>query len=144
RAYLASFILAAVLVEIPPGDAVLHRDDRGVGAAEMLDVAGDRRDLMRLDGQQHDVLLARIARALDRTRVRPLRGDLGAVFPDHAHALRANGVEVRAACDERDVFASRSKPSAEVAADRSRADDRDSSHNCRSLASLGMTSARDD
>ena len=37
----------------------------------------------------------------------------------------ANGVEVRAARDERDVFAGRGEPSADVAADRSRADDRD-------------------
>ena len=53
------------------------------------------------------------------------RNDLEPVLADDAHAALANGVEVGAARDERDVFTGGGEPSAHVSADRTGADDRD-------------------
>ena len=46
----------AVLVEIPPGYAVLQRDDHGLLAQHMVDVLGDLIQVMGLEREQDQVL----------------------------------------------------------------------------------------
>jgi hypothetical protein len=49
---------AAMVVEVPEGNAVLHRHDHGLGSEELGQVVGHGLDLMRLHRQDHDVLRA--------------------------------------------------------------------------------------
>ena len=114
---------SALFVEVPPRNPVLHREDRRVVAAERVEVAGDRGDLMRLHGEDDEILHAGVGCSL-------MRGDragddLESVFADDAHAALANRVEIGAARDEGHVLAGGGEPSAHVSADCSGADDRD-------------------
>jgi hypothetical protein len=47
---------STVLVEIPEGNAVLHRHDHRARSEELRDVGGNRLDLVRLHGEDHDDL----------------------------------------------------------------------------------------
>ncbi len=119
----ASVELAALFMEVPPRNAVLHRDDRRLVVAEWREAWGDCRHLVRLDCEDDDLLHAGVGRVL--VRGHGACHDLEPVLADHAHSVLANGVEVGAARDERHVFTGGGEPSAHVSADRTSADDRD-------------------
>jgi hypothetical protein len=91
--------------------------------AEVFQIFRDSGDLMRFHGEQHDVLRSGILHVLHGAHVR--RARLFAILADDGDAVRADGVEVRAARDHRDVFTCCRQPSAEIASDRSRSDDGD-------------------
>ena len=59
---------AAEAVEVPPGHAVLHGDDGGVGAEQRRDLVERRRDRMGLQ-REDDIVLRRRARRVARWRV---------------------------------------------------------------------------
>src|SRR5262249_2990757 len=112
---------APVLVEIPPGDAVLHRHDGRVGVAQAAEALGHCGDLVGLDGQEHDVVRAGLLGRRDG-------GDVAGVLLDalgghELHAAGADRRQVGAPGDERHALAGEGQAHAEVAADGARPDD---------------------
>ena len=107
-------------VEIPPGHAVLHGDDGGVGAEQRCDLGERRTDRMGLQ-RQHDIVLhAEVGCPLGGAH-----GDrrLLAVL-DEAQAVRLDRLEMRAARDDRQVDAAGGRQlGGEIAADRAGAED---------------------
>jgi hypothetical protein len=114
---------AAVLLEIPPGNTVLGRDHDGLVVEQAGDLLGDGLDLVRLERQDHDVLLAglaKLARGLDVARHM-----FAAILFDQLQAVPAHGLEVRAARNQRDFLAREREFRAHQTADSAGADDAD-------------------
>jgi hypothetical protein len=124
-------------VKVPVRNAVLHRDDDGVRPEQLSDLVHDRFELMRLHREDHDVLQASVGVVVRRTHV--ARDVLAAVVHHQLDTVAANCVEVRAADDERHVLAGERKLRADVAADRSCANDRNL-HRVLRHASTGSSS----
>ena len=129
---------AAMLVEIPPRNPVLHRDDRRFVLAERRDVGSDSADLVRLDGEDHDVLRTSVSSLVECGSA---ADHLRAVLADDSHPGASNGVEVRATRDERDVLTGGGQPPADVAANRTRTDDGDLHGRARSGRSTKIASS---
>ncbi|MNG14001.1 hypothetical protein D3C84_977220 [compost metagenome] len=111
---------AALLLEVPVGDAVLHGHDHGVGAEELGQLRHHRLDLVRLHCQDHDVLRAGLLVAVGGLYlVRHLLAALGA---DELEAVGGDGVQVLAPHDESDVLPGQRELGAHQAADRAGAD----------------------
>ena len=121
-AHLRSLERSTVAVEVPEGNAILHRHDHGIGTEELGDVRGNRLDLMSLHGKDHDVLRSRCS--VIRRRVDPWYRLLAPVAHEQPNAARAQRVELRAARDESDVLAGVRETRPDVAADRTDPDDR--------------------
>ncbi len=130
---------AAVLLEVPPRNAVLHGDDAGGVVAEVMELGRDRRYLVRLDGEQHDVVRAGLARVVGRRDA--VRGHFLPVFERHAHAVRTDRREVRPPRDQRDGFAGGGEQGSEVSADGAGADHRDLHLRIRARSGLSTMSA---
>jgi hypothetical protein len=115
-----SLIRAAELLEVPPGDPVLHGHDDRLGAEKAVQLIRHGRELMRLHRRYHEVLHDRFGDPVGR--LDGMNHMLGAVLHDEPHALLPDGLEVGATADERDVVASQRELHAEHAADRAGAD----------------------
>ena len=89
-------VLAAQLLEIPPRQPVLHRHDHGIGAEQGVDVARGLIEIMRLDREDDEVLLAGVGRLVDRL---DLRGLHLAVVPFELEAVLLDGGEMHAEID---------------------------------------------
>src|SRR3546814_1344759 len=91
-----------MLLEVPPWQAVLDGHDHGVRAVQQRHLRRHGRQMMRLQGQDHEVLLAGLLEAIDRVDLRLL---LAAVLPDQLQAVLADGGEMRPLIDHGDVLA---------------------------------------
>ena len=93
---------AAQFFEVPERNAVLHRHDHRLGSDQLRQIVDHAFNLMRFHGENHYVLHANggvIIACLD------VAGNLlHTVVQDQLHAVSADGVEVPAANDKRDVF----------------------------------------
>ena len=88
---------------------------------QVMQILHDGRDLMRLHAEDHDILRSGLGQARGRLDAR--RDAVGAVGHPEPHAARPDRLQVRAARDERDVLARQRELDADVAADRTGADD---------------------
>jgi hypothetical protein len=119
----APFVLAAVAVEIPEGNSVLHGDDGGVLRQQRRQLPEQRAQLVCLERKDHAILCSRLGRAVggaDRSE------DLRAVLPDQLHAaVAAHGFQVGASHDHRDLVPDMGQARGDHAADGAGADDAD-------------------
>ena len=83
-------------MEVPPGDAVLRRDDGGLRAEQRLEQRPGSRIVVRLQAEHDDVDRADLPRVVGRRRV---RGEV-ATRAQHPYAVTAHRLEIRAARDE--------------------------------------------
>ena len=100
-------------VAVPPGNAVLHEGDGGVGAEQGPDVAGKRVLARGLQRHQHGVLRPEIGRPVGRLHLGhdlPVAGQQG-------EPARPDRLEMRAARHDRDLVAGVSQSRREIAAD---------------------------
>ena len=101
-----AFVFAAVTLEIPPRDAVLHRDQHGVRVQERAAArAAIGVDLMRFDGEDDEVLLAGLVEV--GGRLHAFAADFRAVVRDQPQAVFADRGEMDAARDDGDFVARR-------------------------------------
>jgi hypothetical protein len=110
-------------MSVPPGDAVLGRDHNRAGPEQLGQLRGDGFDLVRLEGQDHDILcagLTQAARGLDVARHM-----FGSVFLDQLQSVLADRLEMRTARDQGNVFTRECELGAHQAADGAGADDTD-------------------
>ena len=115
--------LAAMAVEIPERYAVLHRHHHGAWTEQLADLGRDAVDLVRLERQDHQVLLAGRIIVVRRAH---LRGDpLLPVHLDELDAVRADRRQIGAPHDECHLLARQRQPGADQAADCSRSDNCD-------------------
>jgi hypothetical protein len=112
---------AAVRVEVPKWNAVLHRHDQGVGPQQMRQRRQHGLDLVRLHPEHDDVL--RSGRGVVVGRRHVARDVHLPVIVLQRDAVAADRLQVGAAHQERDVLARQRKPGADEAADRTRAND---------------------
>ncbi len=106
---------ATVLVEVPVGDAVLHRHHHRVGAEQAQHLPGHRLDLVRLHRQDDDVLRARLLVVVGGNHV---AGDATLAIRLHQReAIVADRLEIRAAHHEGHVLTGKRKTSAHQATD---------------------------
>ena len=115
-------VLAAEFLEVPPGQAVLHRQHDGVGAEQAVDVAHHLIEEMRLHRQHDDVLFAGFGRLVHGLHLGGL--DL-AVVPFELEAVLLDGGEVCALVDHGDVIAREREFGGEQSADGAGADHAD-------------------
>ena len=110
-------VLAAVALEVPPTDPVLHRHNHSVGSVQVPQFVSDRGDLVRFQGQDHNVMRDRFrCEFVRRDNVRHQFASVG--FPQSQAVPLSDGVEVLAAGDDADRPAGRSQPYRHQAADR--------------------------
>ena len=95
--------LAAVPLEVPPGEAVLDREHDRVRSVERPHVLHDIRYHLRLHGQDDQIVLPRLLEAVGRPEVAD--DALLAVVRSHLEAVAADRVEVLAHIDERHLLA---------------------------------------
>src|SRR5205085_5726531 len=125
RAHAPAFVRSTVALEIPPRNAVLHRQDDAFGVERATELGEDRRDLVGLHREHHQIVLAGMAQTLARRERVLVRGS---VALDERETVAPQGVEVRAPRDQRH-FGSGARPArADEAADRAGADDADALH----------------
>src|SRR5262249_62228848 len=105
---------SAMLPEIPPRDSVLHGHNAGRSIIEVMEVARDWGDLMRLDREQDAVLWACVGHCLHGFYI--LGVQLVAVFLDEREPILPEGSEVRPARNQRDVLAGEGRLCAAAAA----------------------------
>src|ERR1700728_2315774 len=115
-------VLAAEPLEVPPRQAVLHREHDGVGAEQAIDVAHDLFEEMRLHRQHDDVLLAGLGRLVHGLHLGGL--DL-AVVPFELEAVLLDRSQMRALVDDGDVVARERNLGRQQAADGAGADHAD-------------------
>ena len=115
-------VLAAELLEVPPGDAVLQGDHGRFGAEEHRQVVDDGRDLVRLEGQQHQVVGIEVA---DAVRGRQIAGDQLLLGLHQPQAARPDGGQVRSARNHGHPVSGVRQTHGHVAADGAGADDAD-------------------
>ncbi len=102
-------------------DAVLQRDDRGVGADQRLDFFARAFDIPKLDAKQHDIDSADLGGIAGGLR----RHQMGvAAWALDFQSLALHGRKVRAARDKGDIGACLGQRRAESATDPAGADDR--------------------
>ena len=112
----AALVRAAMLVEIPPGDAVLRRHHDRLRAIQRPHRRGDRGQAMGLDGDNHHIL--RAGRAHIAGRQRRARQLGRAIRALKRQAALLDRLEMCPARDQRDMLAGQRQPRAQVAADR--------------------------
>ena len=113
--------LTAVVLEVPPRDAVLRADDGRVGTEQRPQRRRQRRQTVRLDAEEDDV-----GRADRRQIAGDLRPDLEVAFGARdAQPARLHRLQVRTAREQHDVGAGLGQPRADVSADRARPRDDD-------------------
>ena len=115
--------LAAVLVEVPVRDAVLHRDDDRLRSEQHRHIVRDRLDLVRLHRQNHDVMRTGVGIVVRRPHL--ARDVFTTVVHHELDAVAANRLEIRATYDECDVLACERELRADIAADGTCSNDRD-------------------
>ncbi len=112
---------AALLMKIPPGYSVLRGDEDGAGSEQRYDLRRRRRQGIRLQGQDHQILLAELCGAVARGDLHPARrarlGECQAARPDRRE-LRAAGHHAHRQAGARQLRR-------HVAADRAGAEDGD-------------------
>ena len=118
--------IARVVLEVPPGDAVLRADDRGAGIQQRPELRRQRGDAVRLYAENDDV------RPADRVQIAGyLRLDLevavGTHNPEPAFVHRP---QVRSAREQHDVGARPGEARADVSADGAGSDDRNPHGTC--------------
>ena len=116
-----AFVRAAMLEEIPPGNAVLRRHDHRRGRDDRGDFGCDRRELMRLDPEHDEVRAAGLGDAVRRLDA---RDDLFAVLLELEPAF-ADRLQMLPARHDLHALARRGELGRDVAADRACADDSD-------------------
>ena len=117
----AALPLAGQLLEVPPRDAVGHRHQHRLRTDEGSQCRQHVHDLVRLDGEEHGILWAGIGGVGDGTH--GARVFLATVFEHEPEAAGADRRKVLVAGEEDDLVAGEREPGAEVAADRTSADD---------------------
>jgi len=110
----AAFIGSAVLVEVPPGNAVLRRDHQGVRPDQRHQVGYHRGDLVRLHAQDHHVLHAEVGHAVAGCQARHFPAAVGL---DECHAVGAHRLQVGAADHHAYLFADAGQTHGQIAAD---------------------------
>ena len=105
----------AVLVKVPIGNPVLHRDDARFRTEQLRHVVGHRIHLVGLDSENHDVLKSRCR--IVRGRLYVARHEFGTVAQDELDAPAADRIEVRPAGEKRDPLTGKRQFNADVAAD---------------------------
>ena len=116
-----ALVRAAVLEEIPPGNAVLRCQHHRRRGEDRRDVGCDRGELVRLDPEHDEVGAAGFGDAVGRLDA---GDDLLAALLEHETA-RADRLQLLAAGDDGDALAGRGKPGRDVAADRACPNDGD-------------------
>lgn len=114
---------APVPVEVPEGNAVLHRHHHRVRPEQLGYVRSHRLDLVRLQGEHHHVLRSR-GRVIQR-RLDPRDRDLGAVAHHQPDAPRLQRFQGRSTRDEGDILARVRELRSDKTADGARPYDRD-------------------
>ena len=109
------------LMEIPPGQAVLERDHGGAGVEEARQVLGNRRHLMGLERQQHEIVGAGLADGSGGAGNLALR----AVLLDEREAVLPDRLKVGPPRDERNLLARQRQPRPKQAANRASAYNRE-------------------
>ena len=104
---------------VPPGNAVLHEDYRGVASEERRAFGGERAEHVRLQRDEHRVLLFQIS----GIRRRANAANDGLVAMQELDAAALHRFQVRAPCDHRDVVARRGELGRDMPADRAGAED---------------------
>jgi hypothetical protein len=114
---------AALALEIPPGQTVLGGEHHGLGAEKGADVVHHRRDLVRLETEDDEILGAAGAHVAGGRNV---AGHLGAaVRIGDAQAVVLNCRQVLAARDEGDLLTGQRQLDPQQSADGTGADDTD-------------------
>src|SRR5690606_12013286 len=114
-AHRRTFELAAVLLEVPVGNAVLHRDDGGVRAIQLGQIICNRLNLVSLERQDDQILRAGFVVAVGSFHV--AGNVLGTIIHDELHAILANCLKIGTAHDEGHVFTRQSELNADVTSD---------------------------
>ena len=120
--------LAAVLLEVPPRNAVLRADDDRVRAEERTQLRRQRGQAVRLDAEEDDVGLCRSSARSPVTCGCTSKSPSGLV---DAQAALLHRPQMRPAREQHDVRARARQPRADVAADRAGAGDDDSHERLR-------------
>ena len=115
--------LAAVPLEIPPGDAVLRADDHGVRPEQRPQARRQGGQAVRLDAEEHDVRRSDRREVAGHLRAAPRNRRRDSIDPQ---AALLHGAQMRTAREQHDVRAGSREARADVAADRAGAGDDDS------------------
>ena len=118
RFKLPSFPLAAVTIEVPPGNTVLHAYYRCFRSNQRSEVWGHRRQTVCLKGQDHDIGDASLRRIIGRRDARIEVSDLAA----HANSMLLHRAQMRAARDQGHILTGFSKHGADEGPDGAGAD----------------------
>ena len=100
---------------VPVWDAVLHRHDHRVRAAQVPHVVGHRVELVRLHRQHHDIVHAGGAVVVGGAHVE--RDLLAAVGRNQFDAVEANSLQIGAAHEERDLVADQCQLGSQIPAE---------------------------
>src|SRR5205085_11782643 len=114
--------LAAVVLEVPPWNAVLRADDHGVGPEERAQLRGQRGEAVRFHAEKHDV------GGTDRAKIGgDVRSDVEVSFrtPDAQSAL-LHRAQMRTAGKQHDIGAGTRETRADIAANGAGAGNDDS------------------
>ena len=109
------------MLEIPPGDAVHHEGDRGVGGQQGYDGGGDGRQRRRFHSDEDGILRAQ----LRRIGRRPDRRMMRAVDRMNHQTIGLDSAEMSAPGDYRDLRSGPVQARRQVAADRAGAKNAD-------------------
>ena len=107
-----------MLEEIPPGNAVLRGQHERPRAQDRPDFGRDGGNLVRLHAQHDQIGLAEFGDAIARSYA----SDDVLSPPSKYQAVLANGLQLRAARDDADLFAGLGELGGQQAADGARAD----------------------
>ena len=107
-------------------DPVQERDDRGVGAEQRRTLPGRVLQIVVLGGEQHDVDRAHVAWRIRRQGGADVQ--IAGVGAQHRYPVRADGGQVRATGDQRDLLTGGGEAGAVVGSDAPGTHDRDSHH----------------
>jgi len=112
----ASLVRAGEPVEVPPRNAVLRSDDRGVRPQQRLHQVARRRVCVRLEAQEHVVHRADLLGPVGRVR---MGGEITA-WTEHLHPLVTQRREVRATGHQMDLDTGTAEARPDIGADRAR------------------------
>ena len=116
RLQRVALVTPAYAVEVPPRNAVLQRQDGREFVEQPRDLSGDRRDLVRFQSDDDQIVLSCIRKAAG---ARQMRGMLCAVPIHEAEAVFPDRIQVRSASYDRHVVTGGCQLHCQIAADRS-------------------------
>src|ERR1700682_2823022 len=97
---MCSLPLAAVAIEVPPGNAILRADYARFSSHERRQAWDHCSQAVRLQGKQHDIDWTNLRRVISRRGPRFEISERAA----HAHAVLLHCAQMRSTRDQRHVF----------------------------------------